>query len=232
MTLDMELESVLRAPALEMADYPAKFITLANSKHMVVRQAKRTEVPILLKAVRPTMTIEKDFYDIVGARVYAELLGWYRHRVRNEYCLVGQIDGYVVGLVNGRMVDEDIGMSYHTMAIDRGLKVGAHLFAAKMEHHIEYLGQKEVWITAESPIGFRRWMIEYSLIKQTDVQHELGGATSYKLTQDMYFESKPRLVAGERPAPKALLDFALENLLVADEQTIQEKICGTLGGQR
>jgi hypothetical protein len=232
MPLDMELESVLRAPALEMEPYPAKVITLANSKKMVVRQAKRTEVPILLEAVRPTMSIERDFYDIVGARLYAELLGWYRHRVRNEYCLVGQIDGYVVGIVNGRMVDKDIGMSYHTIAIDRGLKVGAHLFAAKMEHHIEFLGQKEVWITAESPIGFRRWMIEYSLIKQSDVQHELGGATSYKLTRDLYFESKSRLVAGTRPVPDDILNFALNNLLIADEQAIKEKICGTIGGQR
>jgi len=232
MPLDMELESVLRAPALEMEPYPAKVITLANSKKMVVRQAKRTEVPILLEAVRPTMSIERDFYDIVGARLYAELLGWYRHRVRNEYCLVGQIDGYVVGIVNGRMVDKDIGMSYHTIAIDRGLKVGAHLFAAKMEHHIEFLGQKEVWITAESPIGFRRWMIEYSLIKQSDVQHELGGATSYKLTRDLYFKSKSRLVAGTRPVPDDILNFALNNLLIADEQAIKEKICGTIGGQR
>lgn len=232
MSLDMELESVLRAPALEMPDYPAKVITLANSKKMVVRQARRTEVPILLDAVRPTMTIERDFYDIVGARLYAELLGWYRYRVRNEYCLVGQIDGYVVGIVNGRMVDKDIGMSYHTIAIDRGLKVGAHLFAAKMEYHIEYLDQKEVWITAESPIGFRRWMIEYDLIEQEGVQHELGGATSYKLTRDLYFDTKPRLVAGSRPVPDDLLNYALSNLMVVDEQTIREKICGTLGGQQ
>ncbi len=231
MSLDMELESVLRAPALEMPPYPAKVITLANSKQMVVRQVRRFEVPVLLDAVRPTMKIEKDFYDIVGARLYAELLGWYRHRVRNEYCLVGQIDGYVVGIVNGRMVDQEIGMSYHTMAIDRGLKVGAHLFAAKMEHHIEFLGQQEVWITAESPIGFRRWMIEYDLIQQVGVQHELGGATSYKLTRDLYFDSKSRLVAGQRPVPKAQLDYALENLFIADEKAIREKICGTLGGQ-
>ena len=229
MALDMELEKVLRAPALAMVDYPAKVITLANSKKMVVRQAKREEVPTLLDAVRPTMTIERDFYDIVGSRLYAELLGWYRHRVRNEYCLVGQIDGYVVGIVNGRMVDQAIGMSYHTIAIDRGLKIGAHLFAAKMEYHIEYLGQQEVWITAESPIGFRRWMIEYSLLQQEGVQHELGGATSYKLTRDLYFASKSRLVAGSRPVPKALLNYALEHLLVADEKTIRENICGSIG---
>lgn len=229
MAVDMELEAVLRAPALEMPPYPPKVITLANSKKMVVRQAKREEVPLLLQAVRPTLDIPRDFYDIVGARLYAELLGWYRHRVRNEYCLVGQVDGYVVGIVNGRMVDENIGMSYHTLAIDRGLRVGAHLFASKMEHHIEYLNQKEVWITAESPIGFRRWMIEYGLIEQAGVQHELGGATSYKLTRDLYFETKPRLVAGTRPVPEKLLKQALDDIKVADEKAISEKICGLKG---
>lgn len=229
MAVDMELEAVLRAPALEMPPYPPKVITLANSKRMVVRQAKREEVPILLNAVRPTLYIPRDYYDIVGARLYAELLGWYRYRVRNEYCLVGQVDGYVVGIVNGRMVDKNIGMSYHTLAIDRGLRVGAHLFAAKMEHHIEYLGQQEVWITAESPIGFRRWMIEYGLIKQEGVQHELGGADSFKLTRDLYFETKPRLVAGIRPVAKDLLNEALEEIKVADEKIINEKICGLKG---
>lgn len=229
MAVDMELEAVLRAPELEMAPYPPKYITLANSKKMVVRQVSREDVPTLLKAVRPTLDIPRDYYDIVGARLYAELLGWYRYRVRNEYCLVGQVDGYVVGIVNGRMLNKDVGISFHTLAIDRGLRVGAHLFASKMEHHIEYLGQKEVWITAESPIGFRRWMIEYGLIKQDDVQHELGGATSYKLTRDLYFETKPRLVAGTRPVPKALLDKALEEIHIADEVAITEKICGVKG---
>lgn len=229
MAVDMDLEALLRAPAIEMAEYPPKTITLANGKKMIVRQADISEVPILLQAVRPTLDIPRDYYDIVGARLYAELLGWYRHRVRNEYCLVGQIEGYLVGIVNGRMVDKDIGMSYHTLAIDRGLRVGSHLFAAKMEYHIEFLGQQEVWITAESPIGFRRWMIEYGLIEQEGVQHELGGATSYKLTRDLYFETKPRLVAGKRPAPKRLLEEAMDRIMVADEDTIKEKICGVKG---
>ncbi len=229
MAVDMDLEVVLRAPPIEMAKYPPKMITLANGKKMIVRQANIEDVPILLKAVRPTLDIPRDYYDIVGARLYAELLGWYRHRVRNEYCLVGQVEGYLVGIVNGRMVDKGIGMSYHTLAIDRGLRVGSHLFAAKMEYHIEYLDQQEVWITAESPIGFRRWMIEYGLIKQEGVQHELGGATSYKLTRDIYFETKPRLVTGRRPVPKKQLEEALDKILVADEDTIREKICGVKG---
>ena len=229
MAIDMDLEGVLRAPPIEMAEYPPKIITLANGKKMVVRQADIKDVPVLLDAIRPTLDIPRDYYDIVGARLYAELLGWYRHRVRNEYCLVGQVEGYLVGIVNGRMVDQNIGMSYHTLAIDRGLRVGSHLFAAKMEHHIEYLGQQEVWITAESPIGFRRWMIEYGLIKQEGVQHELGGATSYKLTRDIYFETKPRLVAGTRLVPKRYLDEAMERIVVADEHAIREKICGVKG---
>ena len=229
MAVDMDLEALLRAPAIEMAEYPPKMITLANGKKMIVRQAALTDVPILLQAVRPTLDIPRDYYDIVGARLYAELLGWYRHRVRNEYCLVGQIEGYLVGIVNGRMVDKDIGMSYHTLAIDRGLRVGSHLFAAKMEYHIEYQGQQEVWITAESPIGFRRWMIEYGLIKQEGVQHELGGASSYKLTRDLYFETKPRLVAGKRPPTKRLLEKAMDKIIVADEDAIREKICGVKG---
>jgi hypothetical protein len=175
------------------------------------------------------LKIPRDYYDIVGVRLYAELLGWFRYRVRNEYCLVGQVDGFLVGIVNGRMMNQDIGISLHTLAIDRGLRVGSHLFAAKMEHHIEYLGQEEVWITAESPIGFRRWMIEYGLEKQTDVQHELGGATSYRLSRQLYFETKPRLVCGDRPVPSDLLAKALNMIIVADEETISEKICGIKG---
>jgi hypothetical protein len=229
MAVDMELEAVLRPPELPMPPYPPKVITLANSKKMVVREVSRGDVPTLLKAVHPTLSIERDYYDIVGARLYAELLGWMRYRVRNEYCLIGQIEGILVGIVNGRMYDQDIGISLHTLAIDRGLRIGSHLFAAKMEHHIEYLGQNEVWITAESPIGFRRWMIEYGLEEMSDVQHELGGATSYRLSRQLYFDTKPRLVVGDRPAPQELLDVARREIIIADEATITEKICGVKG---
>jgi hypothetical protein len=149
--------------------------------------------------------------------------------VRCEYCLVGQVDGYVVGVVNGRMVDEKIGMSYHTLTIDRGLRIGSHLFAAKMEYHIEYLQQDEVWIVAESPIGFRRWMIEYGLIPQPGVQHELGGAESFKLTKELYWATKDRLVVGDRPVPEDVLEFAKENLFVVDAEAINEKISGVKG---
>ena len=151
-----------------MPPYPPKVITLANGKKMVIRQAAREDVPAILKSVHPCLFIERDYYDIVSARLYGELLAWYRYRVKSEYCLMGQVDGYLVGVVNGRLENEKVGMSYHTLAIDRGLRIGSHLFAAKMEYHMEYMKQDEVLIVAESPIGFRRWMIEYPLEADQD----------------------------------------------------------------
>ena len=224
--MDMELEALLRPPASRMAPYPAKVITLATGKQLVVRPVERKDVPTLLKAIKPAIDIPRDYYDIVGARLYAELLGWYRYRVRDHYCLAGQVDGILVGVVNGRMVSQEIGMSYHTLAIERGLRIGAHLFAAKMEHHLEYLGQNEVWITAESPIGFRRWMIEYGLELNETEQHELGGATFYILTREIWENVKSQLCVGDRPVPQKLLDVAKSEIKIADEKIIVEQILG------
>ncbi len=225
MPLDMELEAYLRPPDSEMPPYPAKVVTLATGSKMVVRQVGRDDVPTLLKAVRPTLDIPRDYYDVVGSRVFAELLAWQRYRYRDVFCLVGQIDGLLVGLVNSRMYTPEVGISLHTLAIERGLRIGAHLFASKMEHHIEYLGQDEVLITAESPIGFRRWMIEYELEKRPG-QHELGGATPWALTRDQYFKTKHRLVAAERPVPPELMEVAERKIIIASEDDITEKILG------
>lgn len=223
--MDMELEETLRPPEMPMVPYPPKVITLATSGKMVVRQVDRDAVPTLLKAVKPTLDVARDYYDVVGARLYAELLGWYRYRVRDEFCLIGQIDGLLVGIVNTRSYSPELDISFHTLAIERGLRIGAHLFAAKMEYSIEYLGREEVLITAESPIGFRRWMIEYGLEKR-DGQHELGGATPYALTRELYFRNKDRLVAGERPVPKEIMEIAEREIIVASEDEILEKILG------
>lgn len=226
--IDMELEAVLRPTQYPMPPYPPKMIKLANGKVMVIRQAEREDVPEILKSVHPCLFIERDYYDIVSARLYGELLAWYRHRVKSEYCLMGQVDGYLVGIVNGRLENEKVGMSYHTLAIDRGLRIGSHLFAAKMEYHIEYLNQDQVLIVAESPIGFRRWMVEYPL-EETKIPHELGGGDSWVLTRETYFKAKPRLVVGDRPVPQELMDEAMADIKFADDDTIRERIAGLKG---
>ncbi len=226
-----ELEAMLRPPALPMAPYPPKAILLASGETMVVRQADVEEVDTLLRIIQPLAWLNRDYYNIVSARLFAELLGWKTHRVRDEYCLVGVIDGVLAGIVNGRLYDEKHGISYHTLTLKRGLRIGSHLFASKMEHHIEYLGQDEVWIVAESPIGHRRWMIEYPLDKKFEIQHELGGAPSWVLTRDTYFAAKSRLVTGSRPVSAELLARSyplrepdLRTMLVQIEDTLEARI--------
>lgn len=200
-----ELELSLRPPETKRVPYPSKYITLASGEKLVIREARREEIPFLLEVIEPLTRVKDDFYDIVAARFYAELLGLYRYRVRDEFCLVGCIDGVVASLCNSRMISAKAGMSYHTMTVKRGLRCGAQMFAAKMEYHMEYLNQEEVYIVAESPIGFRRWMIEYQLEPRFEFQHELGGPPSYCLTKKLYHKTKDRLVAGVRPVPKKLL---------------------------
>ena len=207
-----ELEKKLRPPELEMVAYPSKVITLSSGEKMVVRQAKREEVGAILGTIYPLLGVAKDYYDIVAARMYAEVLGWYRYRVANEFVLVGAIDGEIAGIVNSRMWDKKKGISLHTMTIRRGLRIGAQLFASKMEHHIEYLGQDDVHIVAESPIGWRRWMIEYQLQDHSAdypaLQHELGGVPTFTLTRDLYMQAKSEKVTGTRPVPSDVLKTA------------------------
>lgn len=220
-----DLESMLRPPERRLPAYPPKSIFLATGEQMVVRPALREEVPVLLQAIAPLLNVERDFYDIVAARTFAELLGWKRYRVKDEYCLLGLIDGQLVGLVNGRTMSSKVGISYHTLALRRGVRVGAHLFAAKMEYHIEYLKQKYVYITAESPIGFRRWMLEYDLIQRSDISHELGGVEVWTLTPELYFAAKQRLVVGERPVSEELIKTA-ETIKIPEEAQLVRQVTG------
>ncbi len=208
-----ELEKMLRPIDNPMAPFPAKVITLKSGRLMTVRQIGREEVPQLLPHVEKLIHLDRDFYDIVAARLYAELLGWYRYRVQDEYVLVAQVDGELAAIVNGRLLNKDVGVSYHTMTFLRGERVGGHAFATKMEYHMEYLKQKEVLIVAESPIGFGRWMEEYKLEKRFEIAHELGGAPSWALTRPIYDRAKKTLVQGTRPVSADLLAKAKKAIL-------------------
>ncbi len=211
--MPVDLEKILRPVDTPMPPFPPKYVTLASGDEMVIRQVGRDEIPDILPHVGPLVYVERDFYDIVAARVYAELMSYYKHRVQDEYVLIAQIDGEIAAVVNGRMVNEDVGMSLHTLALRRGLRIGAHAFAAKMEYHMDILKQKEVLIVAESPIGFRRWMIEYNLEKRFDIPHELGGVPSWALTRELFDKARGTLVIGRRPVPDELLAKAKEAIL-------------------
>lgn len=215
-----EMEKKLRPPEIELKPYPPKVITLASGEKMVVREARREEVGALLGTVHPLIGVPSDFYDIVAVRMYSEILGWYRYRVANEFVLVGVIDGVIAGIVTSRHVSPKLGMSLHTLTIKRGLRVGAQLFAAKMEHHIEILGEDEVFIVAESPNGFKRWMIEYQLEDRSsqfpEVRHELGGVPTFVLTRKLWDAVKAVKCTGSRPVSAEDLKSA-EKLIMPSE---------------
>ena len=194
-----EMEAKLRPPTIGLKPYEAKVIPLTTGEDMLVRTATREEIEMVVDGIKVLLDHQKDFYDIVSARIVAELLGMLRYRVQDEYLLIGAIDGEIAGIVNGRMVNEKIGMSYHTMTLKRGARVGAQLFAAKMEYHFDFMNQDEVWIVAESPNGFKRWMIEYELEDRFTSPHELGGVPTFVLTRALWEKHKANKNVGLRP---------------------------------
>jgi hypothetical protein len=99
------------------------------------------------------------------------------------------------------------------MTLRRGLRIGSHAFASKMEYHMDILKQQEVLIVAESPIGIRRWMIEYGLKKRFDMAHELGGVPSWSLTRELYEKARGKLIVGKRPVPDKMLAKAKAGIL-------------------
>lgn len=195
-----EVERGLRPPTIGLKPYEPKVIPLTTGEDMLVRPARDEEIPMVLEAIKPLLDHERDFYDIVAARIYAELLGKLRYRVQDEYVFWGLVDGELAGIVNGRLLDAKTGISYHTMTIKRGARVGAQLFAAKMEYHFDFMDQDEVLVVAESPNGFRRWMIEYELEPQPQRAHELGGVPTYVLTRALWEKHKGNKNVGLRPA--------------------------------
>ncbi|MEM2878153.1 MAG: hypothetical protein QXG10_01160 [Candidatus Hadarchaeales archaeon] len=213
-----EYEPILRVDwDIPRKQYPPKVVTLPTGEKMVIREIEREEAPILLDALRPLITVPRDYYDIVAARIYAEVLGWCRYRVRNEYVLIGVVNGDLAGVANNRLVNSKTCMSLHTMAFKRGGRVGAHMFAAKHEHAIENYGVEEILVTAESPIGFQRWMVEWSLEPRPGVQHELGGANTWALTKENYYKIKSKMVFGQRPVPDELYRQSLNPRLIVPD---------------
>ncbi|MEW6717293.1 MAG: N-acetyltransferase [Chloroflexota bacterium] len=222
-----DIEPLLQAPPMDMKPWPPATIDLKDGSQMFIREARLEEAPTLMKYVREVMDVDHDFYDIVGARVYAELLGWYRKRLKDPYVIIGMIDGELAGLVNGRLMNEDIHISHHTMTFKRGGRIGAALFYCKAYYAFEVLGNKEFWSTYESYNG---WRIGFLGMAQPsypwpEYQHELGGARVYYVTKkywDQAIKEYSRQLVGAElkfDVPKEVIK-ANEVLKVPDEVTV------------
>jgi hypothetical protein len=180
-----EIEPLLQAPPMDLPAWPEAQITLKDGRILYIRQAKLEEVPAMLGYMEKVMKVEKDFYDIVGARVYAEILGWARMRLKDPFHLVGLIDGEWLGLANGRVMTEDVAISLHTMTFSRRGRLGWAMYYAKTYYALEILKCKEWWSTFESYQGWRMAGIEMAQPTKPwpEYQHELGGARVYYLNQ-------------------------------------------------
>ena len=185
-----EIEPFLQGTPLDMKPWPNAMVNLPDGKVMFIRAAKKEEVPLMLPYLRRVMDVDYDFYDIVGVRVYAELLGWYRNRLKDPYVIVGLIDGVLAGLANGRLLNEDVNISHHTMTFIRKGRIGAIMYYCKAYYAFEVLGNKEFWSTFESYNG---WRLGFQTVQPSypwpQHQHELGGARVFYITREHWEKS-------------------------------------------
>jgi hypothetical protein len=180
-----EIEPMLQAPPIGMQPWPGASIALKDGRTMYIREATLAEAPQLMSYMKKVTEVDHDFYDVVGARVYAELAGWYRNRLKDPYTIVGLVDGEWVGFCNGRLMNEDINISLHSVALDRGNRIGAIMYYVKCYYAFEILKNKEFWATYESYNGWHRWGLGMAQPSYPwpDVQHELGGARVHYVTK-------------------------------------------------
>jgi hypothetical protein len=180
-----EIEPLLQAPAMDLKPWPNAVVTLKDNRTLFIREATQEDIPQLLKFLKRVMDVEHDFYDIVGARVYSEVLGWHRKRLKDPFVLLGLIDGKLAGLSNGRFWNKDIAISHHTLTFERGERLGWVMYYAKTYYALEIMQAQEWWSTFESYNGWRMAGVEMAQpsYRWPDHQHELGGAPIYYINQ-------------------------------------------------
>jgi len=221
-----EIEALLQAPPMHLKPWPGAMITLKDGRVMYIREAKLEEAPKMLAYMKKVMEVEHDFYDIVGARVYAEILGWYRKRLKDPYTLVGLIDGKWVGFANGRLMNQDINISLHTMALDRGGRIGAVMYYAKAYYGFEMLGNTEWWATYESYNGWYRWGLGMAQPSYPwpEYQHELGGARVYYVTKEYWDTTVKNYVKQMMGGQELVFDVPADVIKRNEEMIVPEEV--------
>lgn len=189
LTIDVsEIEPLLRAPAMGIQPWPEAYLPLKDGSVLYIREAKREETDAMVGYMKRVMDVKHDFYNVVGARVCAEILGWYTLRLKDPYLLVGLVDGLWAGLANGRLMSEKINISHHTLALTRGARIGAAMYYVKAYYAFEILGAEEFWSTPESYNGWLRYIVGMAqqCYSWPEHQHELGGGRIYYITRKFW----------------------------------------------
>jgi len=181
-----------------MKPYPGRKITLPNGKEMIVSDMKKEEIEEVADALVKNLSYHKDLFDLVTSEMITEFYLWRENRkmwncpAESHFCLVGRVDGEVVGVTNGVLRDPKIGCSLHTTTLIRGLQIGAYLWPCKLEHYFDVLGTDVVEASAESPIGSRKLFKTYGFTEHPDkVSH------FHTMLQTMTKEQWDRIKAGK-----------------------------------
>lgn len=183
-----EIEGILSGVPMKMPVWPEAQITLKDGRILYIRSIQDSDIDPMLGYLEKVMKVEKDFYDIVGVRVYGEVLALRRHRLKDPFTMVGLVDGEWLGFANGRAWDENVAVSLHTLTFSRRARLGWPMYYAKTYYAMELLKVQEWWSTFESYNGWR--MAGLSMAQPTkpwpQFQHELGGAKIFYLNQEMW----------------------------------------------
>lgn len=183
-----EIEAILSSPPMNLPPWPEAQVTLKDGRIVYIRSIQESDIRPMLGYLERVMKVEKDFYDIVGVRVYGEVLALLRKRLKDPFTMVGLIDGEWLGFANGRVWDKTRAISLHTLTFSRRAKLGWPMYYAKTYYAMEILKCDEWWSTFESYNGWR--MAGMSMAQPTkpwpEYQHELGGAKVFYVNQDMW----------------------------------------------
>lgn len=186
-----KMEGMFTVPSI-LPEFKPKYSELTmrdgTKRTILIRSIKPEEVDPLAQFVKQYTDVEYDFYDIVGARVFAELLAIKRNRMKDQYFFLALDEGVPIGIANGRVRDNDVNISLHTMAFKRQINAGPILFYTKAWYAFEQCGNNEFWATFESYNGWMLAGLNMGLPTYAwpDVQHELGGAKVYLLRKDLW----------------------------------------------
>jgi len=219
-----EIEAILQGPPLDVEPFVPRLAVLSDreggKRSMLIRAAKREEATALLGFFAERFLAGKPpendpgHRSLAGARLYTEILGWYRNRVKDPFILLGLCGGELAAVANGRFLNQEIAIAFHTLFFLPGFRASAAMNFAFCQYCFEELGRDEIWAACESVADWESRAVEAALPSYPwpDLQHELGGGRVYYLTRK-YWESalRDRLARNyniriDREVPRDLLE--------------------------
>jgi hypothetical protein len=131
------------------------------------------------------MELDLDFNDLISTRIYSELLGCYRKRLKDPFQFIGLIEGQLAVFGNGRFWSKDVGINLHTMAFVPNHRLIWIMEYIKAFYAFEMMNVKEWWTSVES---FNSWrMVGIDMAQPCyhwpEHQHEIGGSPVYYINE-------------------------------------------------